>query len=102
MRPTGEIRQALSQAARALAEERGAAVTWKDMAEVAQVGRAMARDKVRNMERVGELVRMGTECTGGRPAVTYLPATLACAIEREESLSSVCAGQGSSGWATFP
>jgi predicted transcriptional regulator len=101
MRPAGEIRQALSQAARALAEERGA-VTWKDMAEFAQVGRAMARDTVRNMERAGELVRMGTECTGGRPAVTYLPVTLACAIEREESPVRRVRGAGPSGWATFP
>ena len=58
MRPAGEIRQALSQAAHDLANERGGA-TWRDLAERAGVGYAAARNTVVNMERAGVLERVG-------------------------------------------
>lgn len=47
-------------AARQLAAERGAA-TWRDMAEVSQVGYRQACSTVRNMERAGDLMPVGAE-----------------------------------------
>lgn len=60
MRPRGEIRAALSEAAKTLQAECGAA-TWRDMAARAGVGFEAARRTVVNMERAGELERVGSE-----------------------------------------
>lgn len=58
MRPAGEVRQALREAARELAP--AGRWTWVDMAHRARVGRSVARDTVRNMLRAGELAPAGT------------------------------------------
>lgn len=58
MRPHGEIRQALASATAELVPVLGP-VTWRDMAERAQVGYAAARTTACNMERAGQLVRVG-------------------------------------------
>jgi hypothetical protein len=58
-RPTGEVRQALEKAAERLAEERGGA-TWRDMAEVAQVGYRVAKVTVRDMVRAQALEPVGS------------------------------------------
>lgn len=63
-RPRGEIRQALSLAAQALHEERGA-FTWVQVAEKAQVGYSFARRHVDNMARAGDLVRVGHDKPAG-------------------------------------
>jgi hypothetical protein len=64
MRPRGEIRSALFEAAERLAQVvDGVAVdgpTWRDLAEAAQVGYDDARRTVENMARAGELVRIGS------------------------------------------
>lgn len=60
MRPRGEVRAALSEAAQALRAECGAA-SWRDMAERAGVGYQAARQTVENMARAGELVPVGFE-----------------------------------------
>jgi len=60
MRPQGEIRRALANAAEQLAEEKGGA-TWRDLAMRAQVGFAAAKATVRNMERAGTLEPIGSE-----------------------------------------
>jgi response regulator of citrate/malate metabolism len=57
MRPRGEIRQALATAAEQLVQEREA-FTWRELAEVAQVGQAAARRTVENMAAWGELQRL--------------------------------------------
>jgi hypothetical protein len=58
MRPPGDIRKALRRAARELQAEQSAA-TWRDMAARASVGFKVARRTVDNMERAGELERVG-------------------------------------------
>lgn len=63
-RPRGEIRQALSLAAQALHEERGA-FTWVQVAEKAQVGYSAARMTIVNMASAGELVRVGQDKPAG-------------------------------------
>jgi hypothetical protein len=60
VRPPGEIRQALARAAVQLHRERDGA-TWRDMAEVAQVGYLDARRTVEHMARAGGLVVIGVE-----------------------------------------
>lgn len=60
MRPQGEIRRALADAAEQLAEEKGGA-TWRDLAETAQVGYAKARMTVKDMARAGDLEPIGAE-----------------------------------------
>lgn len=76
MRPRGEIRQVLGEAAQALAEERGGA-TWRDMAVRACVGFSKARETVKDMARAGELEPCGTErvAHARRPMVRYAPRT---------------------------
>ena len=63
-RPRGEIRLALSQAAQALHQERGA-FTWVQVAERAQVGYSFARETVKNMASAGELLRVGKDKPAG-------------------------------------
>lgn len=76
MRPRGEIRQVLGEAAQALAEERGGA-TWRELAQRACVGYQAARRTVQNMARAGELEACGTErvAHARRPMVRYAPRT---------------------------
>lgn len=76
MRPTGEIRRALREAAHALTTQRGHAVTWRDLAAHACVGQQIARRTVVNMARAGELQAAGAlHVPGGRrPMTAYVPA----------------------------
>jgi transposase len=60
VRPPGEIRQALAQAAEALVREGGAA-SWRDMAERAGVGYHVAKVTVNNMVRAGVLQQAGVD-----------------------------------------
>jgi hypothetical protein len=73
MRPRGEVREKLAEAARALVAERQTPVTWRDLAEHACVGYDLARRTVTNMASAGELERVGTVATGRRPQVTFAP-----------------------------
>ena len=75
MRPPGEIRCALLNAAQVLYAERGEAITWRDLASHAKVGFFAARQAVKDMARAGELVRVGTRAVPGsrRPMTTYAP-----------------------------
>jgi hypothetical protein len=77
MRPTGEVRVALRNAAQALATEREQGATWRDMAQHACVARQHARRTVINMARAGELRATGSVRVPGacRPMTPYLPAT---------------------------
>jgi len=70
VRPRGEVRQALSDAAQALA-----AAKWREMAMQAQVGFCVARETVKNMARAGELVPAGSRRVPGarRPMTVYAP-----------------------------
>ena len=76
MRPRGQIRQALQQAAHELAHEHGGA-TWRRLAERACVGYAAAKTTVRDMARAGELAPAGEERTphARRPMVLWAPAS---------------------------
>jgi hypothetical protein len=60
MRPQGEVRLALADAAENLARECGAA-SWRDMAARAGVGFGAAKQTVKNMVRAGELKPVGFE-----------------------------------------
>lgn len=73
-RPRGEVRQALATAGAALAVEQGG-FTWRDVAQVACVGFAVARQTVRDMERAGELRRVGRQAAAHscRPMNVYEP-----------------------------
>jgi len=81
MRPRGEIRRALGQAAWEAAVDhavRGArAPTFRDLARRACVGFGAARQTVKDMARAGELQRVGQARVEGsrRPMTTYLPAS---------------------------
>lgn len=79
MRPQGEIRRALSEAAKALkAEQRNA--TWRDIAQRACVGLLEGRRTVENMARAGELQAVGRVrvAHSSRPMVDYAPRGMAC------------------------
>lgn len=75
MRPRGEIRQALQMAALVLVERYGG-VTWRQLAQHAQVGYEAARGTVKNMVRAGELQVVGqaTMPRSRRPMALYAPA----------------------------
>ena len=60
VRPPGEVRQALLQAATQLNREHDG-VTWRDMAETAGVGYLVACRTVKNMERAGVLESIGVD-----------------------------------------
>lgn len=77
MRPRGEIRQALSTAAKALANEVGAGFTYLDLAMRGQVGYGAARQTTKDMVKAGELEPVGSRQVPGikRPLRTYRPAT---------------------------
>lgn len=57
MRPRGEIREALAQAAGVLAQRHGGG-TWRDIAAAACVGFELGRHTIKNMVRAGELQRV--------------------------------------------
>lgn len=64
MRPRGEVREALAEAARALKAEQGAA-TWRELAARARVGFDLGFETVRNMTRAGELQVVGRAKAAG-------------------------------------
>lgn len=73
LRPAGEVRMALRDAAQALRNEARVA-TWRDLAQRAQVGFAVAQATVENMARCGELRRVGPVrvAHSRRPMVGYV------------------------------
>lgn len=73
MRPAGEIRRALREAAKALLAESTPGVTWRDLAVHACIGHQAARRTVGNMARAGELRPSGATRVPGvrRPMTTY-------------------------------
>jgi hypothetical protein len=75
MRPPGEIRCAVLNAAQALTAERGQGATCRDLAERACVSLRAARQAVKNMARAGELVRVGSTPVPGsrRPMTMFAP-----------------------------
>lgn len=90
MRPRGEVRTALSEAARALQAECGAA-TWRDMAARAGVGYQAARRTVENMERSGDLDKVGFEkrAHSRRWMALYVPCGVAATMPGPQALDSV-------------
>ncbi|WP_428421939.1 hypothetical protein [Methylibium sp.] len=76
MRPRGEIRRALGDAAWQVAREHAEGCTWRELAQRACVGFDVARRTVENMARAGELMVSGTVAASGRgrPANRYVPA----------------------------
>lgn len=77
MRPPGEIRRALRDAAQAQFAERGQGATWRELAQRARIGLQVARRTVDNMARAGELQVAGSVRVPGacRPMTAYVPAT---------------------------
>lgn len=75
MRPTGEVRQALLQAAVALTTAERAP-TLRELAAHAQVGQGAARYTVQHMHRSGalEIVRTRRVSYRNRPVAEYAPA----------------------------
>jgi len=75
MRPAGEVRQALRQAAVQLAVEAGGG-TWRDIAARARVGYEAARGTIKNMAHAGELQAIDEVRSPGsrRPMNRYVPA----------------------------
>jgi hypothetical protein len=79
MRPAGEIRRALRDAAWSLAVERAstplAGGHWRELAQRSCVGFGAARETVKNMARAGELQAVGAVRVPGarRPMTVYAP-----------------------------
>ncbi len=75
-RPQGEIRRALLDASKRIAETQPGA-TWREAAVAACVGLAVAKQTHRNMVRAGELRPVGEVRTkhNNRPMVRYAPAS---------------------------
>lgn len=84
MRPRGEIRSVLASTADEWArthidaEGQPQGVTWRQLAELACVGYALARATVKNMVTAGELVPAGMVSVPGsrRRMAAYVPARL--------------------------
>lgn len=76
MRPRGEIRLALGDAAWQVARERAEGGTWRELAQRACVGFDAAKQTVKDMARAGELVITGTARVPGvaRLVNRYAPA----------------------------
>lgn len=76
MRPAGEIRRALLDAARAVFAERGKGATWRELAQRARVGYAAAKQTSKDMARAGDLLRAGSVSVPGirRPMTVFVPA----------------------------
>jgi hypothetical protein len=74
MRPRGEIRQAISDAAYTLKEQGGG--TFRDLAQLACVGYQAAEATAKNMARAGELAVVGKVRVPNvrRPMNKYAPA----------------------------
>jgi len=85
MRPRGEIRSALAGAAMEFASLGRPAVTFRDLAERAQVGYEAARMTVRNMARAGELVPV-EQSEGPLRAYALRDAAAPVRAERSEAL----------------
>lgn len=79
MRPRGEIRAALGDAATQFVAEGRSRFNFRDLAERSQVGYEAARVTTRNMERAGELVVL--EC---RPLKAYTLPDAAAPRPRDE------------------
>lgn len=79
MRPVGDVRKALSEAAEALAKEASAA-TWREISARANVGFKVGRNTVQNMERAGVLEKVGVEkrAHSKRWMVLYAPPGAPC------------------------
>jgi hypothetical protein len=78
MRPAGEVRQALIQAARDVVADLGQpnrGATLAELAERSCVGRKAARNTVANMTRSGALRIVGEREVGyrNRPVAEYVP-----------------------------
>jgi hypothetical protein len=65
MRPRGEIRLALGQAAVSLVSSGAPGGTWRDLAVMAGVGYDAAKRTAENMVRAGELLVVGVEPVPG-------------------------------------
>lgn len=65
MRPRGEIRLALGQAAVSLVARGETGGTWRDLAVLAGVGYDAAKETAKNMVRAGELRVVGEEAVPG-------------------------------------
>jgi hypothetical protein len=74
MRPRGEIREALSTAAKTLAAN-AAGFTYLELAMASQVGFSAARQTTKDMVKAGELEPVGSRQVPGikRPLRTYRP-----------------------------
>ncbi len=98
MRPAGEIRTALLNAAQALyTPER--APTLAELAAHSQVGYQAARDTVRNLKRCGalEIARKRPVDYRNRPVCEYRPARL---VDDEPGKGYVDLAQVFSSWST--
>ena len=73
MRPRGDVRAAMMGAARSLAGEGVAGMTYRDLAARGCVGFDAASVTIKNMAKAGELVGVGTRQVPGirRPLRTY-------------------------------
>lgn len=69
MRPRGEVREALANAAKAL----GKGGTWRELAARAKVSLSKARQVIKDMVKAGELVAIGErrEPHSKRPLAIY-------------------------------
>lgn len=97
MRPRGQIRQALGDAAPRLAQQHPAGITWRQLAEAACVGYQAARRTVCEMRRAGELEPTGDVVRlphSRRPLALYVPTagTDTAAHGHHHSSSSTAAG----------
>jgi hypothetical protein len=89
MRPVGEIRQALIQAAYALAHD-GRGATLAEIADRSCVGRDAARNCVKNMRRSGALQIVGERRVDyrNRPVAEYAPARV-LSLEDVQAMTGV-------------
>lgn len=97
MRPAGDVRRALRQAAQQLGglqpDGKLRRFNWRQLAEVAKVGWAVARKTVQHMEAAGELVCVDTGKVPGsrRPMNLYVPAELVADAARQAGQASAMA-----------
>lgn len=92
MRPRGEIRRAIGDAAWALTVERAMqGGTWRELAQRACVGYAAARQTVKDMARAGELQAVGAVRVdhSRRPMTLYAPAPERAAPTAAANLATV-------------
>ncbi len=91
MRPAGEVRVALMDAAIALARPNKGA-TMRELAQVACVGVDAARRTVENMARAGQLRRLQNRRVAyrNRPVAEYVPAEIVDQSNGYVDIASVC------------